>query len=533
MPLSPADVLAGRYRLDEPFAAGGMGEVWRAADTVLDRPVAVKLLRTEHADDPDFRRRFRNEARHAAQLSHPGVTQVYDFGDGGDGEPPYLVMEYVAGRTLSSILEEHGSLDEQRIWSIVGQTAAALAAAHRAGVVHGDVKPANLIVGADDRVKVTDFGVARLADRTTLTDPGLLVGTAQYLSPEQIAGEPASPASDVYALGVLAYACLAGGPPFVGSTREVLASHQYAEPPELPPGVSPGLRSLVTAMLAKDPAARPADVAAIAAQAQRRSERPILLESSPAPYPDEPPTAPGTQAAGDGAESTRVLSTEVPAAEMPAAEAPAAEMPAAEMPAAESWRRFTPPPRRMALLGIALAVVGAVVAAVMLLVQPGGRGSSPQAGGSQQPSSSAPTPVAVHGAQLFHPGGSGSDHPEEVPLAVDGKPATAWMTQHYASAAFGNLRPGVGLVVEAQGSEVRSVTVHFARAGVAARLYSGDGRAGLLGGQPLARTTSAPADWKVSLPRSERSRYWLVWITRLVPDGGGYRAGIGEIELAG
>lgn len=263
--------LGGRYELEELVALGGMGEVWRAEDTVLVRTVAVKRLRAKYARDPQFRDRFRDEARHAALLAHPNITQVFDFGGGDDVDPPYLVMEYVPGQPLSAVLAREAPFSEERTWGILGQTAAALAAAHDAGVVHGDVKPANLLQCPDGRLKITDFGLAGVADRSSAPHPAVLLGTAHYVAPERVVGEPATPASDLYALGILAYACLSGRPPFVGDVDTVLTGHQQRRPPPLPTGVSLPLRALVSTLLAKKPGARPraADVLAALARQQQ------------------------------------------------------------------------------------------------------------------------------------------------------------------------------------------------------------------------------------------------------------------------
>ena len=180
---TPHALLGGRYRPSEQLAVGGMGEIWRGEDTVLQRPVAIKVLRADYASDADFRDRFRAEARHAAVLTQPNVTQVFDFVD-DESDSPYIVMEYVAGESLAAILDREAPLDAQRTWSIFGQTAAALAAAHRVGIVHRDIKPGNILVCPDGLVKVTDFGIARAFDQASATHPGLVLGTAHYLAPE-------------------------------------------------------------------------------------------------------------------------------------------------------------------------------------------------------------------------------------------------------------------------------------------------------------------------------------------------------------
>ncbi|MFC3689659.1 protein kinase, partial [Aquipuribacter hungaricus] len=258
-------VLAGRYRLLEQVAVGAMGEVWRAHDDRLDRDVAVKVLRPELADDPGFVERFRTEALHAASVRHPHVAAVHDYGEDelvltGGAATAYLVMDLLDGRPLNVVLAEQGPLAEERVARLLAQVADALAAAHRSGLVHRDVKPANLVVSREhpERVTVTDFGIARAADAVPVTRTGLVMGTAEYLSPEQARGGRATTASDVYSLGVVAQELLSGRPPFSGpSPAEVARAQVQDPPPDLPATVSPAMRSTVARCLDKDPAARP------------------------------------------------------------------------------------------------------------------------------------------------------------------------------------------------------------------------------------------------------------------------------------
>ena len=253
-------VLAGRYRLDERIAVGGMGEVWRASDTLLGRAVAVKCLKPEYVGHAEFSARFRGEARHAAGLSHPGIASVYDYGEQTTPQPAaWLVMELVEGEPLSTLLHREGRLDPARALDIIGQAALALGAAHAAGVVHRDVKPGNLMVRPDGVVKVTDFGIARATDAVPLTQTGTVLGTAYYLSPEQASGRPVTPASDVYSLGAVAYECLAGRRPFQGDNPVAVATaHVRETPPPLPDDVPAPVRDLVMSALEKDPSKRPA-----------------------------------------------------------------------------------------------------------------------------------------------------------------------------------------------------------------------------------------------------------------------------------
>ncbi|WP_166486424.1 protein kinase domain-containing protein [Blastococcus saxobsidens] len=263
--------LGDRYELDRLIAAGGMGQVWRAVDAALHRPVAVKILRSEYTGDPTFVARFRAEAQHAAALSHPHIAAVFDYGEetagNGSGETlAYLVMELVEGEPLSALLRREGALDPETTLSVLHQTAAALAEAHLVGMVHRDVKPGNILVRPDGTVKITDFGIAWSARSVALTRTGQVIGTPQYLSPEQAEGRHATPASDVYALGLIGYECLTGHPAFEGDNAVTIALKQIREEPEpLPAELPSDVRTLIGRALVKDPGARIPDGAGFAA----------------------------------------------------------------------------------------------------------------------------------------------------------------------------------------------------------------------------------------------------------------------------
>ncbi|MDQ1584122.1 MAG: eukaryotic-like serine/threonine-protein kinase [Microbacteriaceae bacterium] len=273
----------GRYELQSRIAIGGMGEVWQATDLVIGRTVAIKILKDEYLGDPGFLERFRAEARHAALVNHEGIANVFDYGE--EEGSAFLVMELVPGEALSTILEREHVLSTDRVLDIVAQTAAALHAAHAAGLVHRDIKPGNLLITPDGRVKITDFGIARIADQVPLTATGQVMGTVQYLSPEQASGRPASPTTDIYSLGIVAYESLAGRRPFTGESQVAIAMAQINEaPPELPVTVSEPVRNLVFACIAKDPAERPPSAAHLsrAAQALRRGDIQAATSAVPA-----------------------------------------------------------------------------------------------------------------------------------------------------------------------------------------------------------------------------------------------------------
>jgi serine/threonine-protein kinase len=352
-----------------------MGEVWQATDLVIGRTVAIKILKDEYLGDPGFLERFRAEARHAALVNHEGIANVFDYGE-EDGSA-FLVMELVPGEALSTILERDRVLATDRVLDIVAQTANALHAAHSAGLVHRDIKPGNLLITPDGRVKITDFGIARIADQVPLTATGQVMGTVQYLSPEQASGHPASPTTDIYSLGIVAYEALAGRRPFTGESQVAIAMAQINEtPPELPATIAEPVRNLVYSCIAKSPADRPASAAhlARAAQALRRGDVAAAATSVPGII------GTGSLAAAVGANygqpttATRIL----PAATT--GQTTTTEQPKRRNP--WTWPLIA----LVALLAVVL--VGTIIA---LLASPSGT-STPSPSGTTQAPSITPTP---------------------------------------------------------------------------------------------------------------------------------------------
>ena len=298
----------GRYQLASRVAIGGMGEVWQATDLVIGRTVAIKILKDEYLGDPGFLERFRAEARHAALVNHEGIANVFDYGE-EDGSA-YLVMELVPGEALSTILERERVLSTDRVLDIVAQTASALHAAHAAGLVHRDIKPGNLLITPDGRVKITDFGIARIADQVPLTATGQVMGTVQYLSPEQASGHSASPTTDIYSLGIVAYEALAGRRPFTGESQVAIAMAQINDQaPELPVTVSEPVRNLVYSCISKAPAERPASAAhlARASQALRRGD--VAGATAAVPGIGGTGAMLGFAAGAGATQATRIMST--------------------------------------------------------------------------------------------------------------------------------------------------------------------------------------------------------------------------------
>jgi serine/threonine-protein kinase len=422
--LTSGQLLADRYRLDRRIAVGGMGEVWDAADTRLDRRVAVKVLKPELCGDAEFLHRFRTEARTTASLNHPGIAAVHDYGEtaalpDGPHDTAYLVMELVEGDPLAALLANHHRLSVEQTLDILEQAGLALQAAHERGYVHRDVKPGNIMIGLAGTVKLTDFGIAKAADAAPVTRSGMVMGTAHYIAPEQALGAEAEPASDVYSLAVVGYECLMGHRPFLSENAVTVAMMHIRDlPPPLPPDVPPSVRALIEATLVKDPRQRyrnggefAAAVAAVKAGAplpmpsgvlaqqqaqqqaaqQQAAQQQLLMQHSqqlPVGIPGGPPTMPP--------------STPVP---------PPMSPPGAQQ--ALGYPVPGPPPRHNALwilLGLLLLVL--IGLGVWAITEATNRSGSPTPAGSGNVGSGGQTTAAsatVHGGPQGLLGGAGAD----------------------------------------------------------------------------------------------------------------------------
>jgi serine/threonine protein kinase len=373
-------VLGGRYEAVKPVGAGGMARVYKGTDRVLDRTIAIKVLAAPFDADPGFVERLRREARSAAGLSHPNVVAVFD--SGSDGGIHYIVMEWIEGESVAELIRREGPLESARASVIAEGVCEALAAAHDMGVVHRDVKPANVMVGRDGQVKVLDFGIAKALTAETLTRTGTTLGTAAYISPEQARGVPGDGRSDLYSLGCTLYEMLTGRPPFVGDTPVVVASRRLTEEPERPsnvrPGVSAGLDAVVMKALAKDLSVRYQDGRAMAEDLRRAARGlPLVL----GPSGDE-----GTGTIELAEETTEVL---------PEDRTPPLPV-AAPVPAS---RRDGPSPRRSAIVA-GLLFGGLAVLGLILFLALNRGGSPPPKGEPTSPAVSSPPNVAQALANL-------------------------------------------------------------------------------------------------------------------------------------
>ncbi|WP_433266944.1 serine/threonine-protein kinase [Actinosynnema sp. CS-041913] len=393
--LTSGQLLAERYRLSRRIAVGGMGEVWEAADTRLDRKVAVKVLKAELSGDSEFLNRFRIEARTTASLNHPGIAAVHDYGEtasvpDGPEDTAYLVMELVEGEPLAAIIAR-GRLGADRTLDLLEQAGNALQAAHERGLVHRDVKPGNILVTPTGQVKITDFGIAKAADAAPVTHTGMVMGTAHYIAPEQALGHAAEPASDVYALAVCGYECLTGHRPFLSENAVTVAMMHIRDiAPPLPPDVPPGPRALIEATLVKDPRQRYRNGGEFAAAVGAvRSGQPLPTPTGLAMAVGPAPLAPMAQLTPPGVPVTH------PGSRPGLQPAP----PQVNTPRTGAFGPLPPPPRppgrNRAVLWVMVAVLVAVLLVLGVVILRGmGKDEEVPGGTSQRGTTSArPSPL--------------------------------------------------------------------------------------------------------------------------------------------
>lgn len=483
-------VLAGRYRLEQLIARGGMATVHRAHDDVLDRPVAIKVLFPHLARDESFLARFQREAIAAARLAHPNVVAIYDTGNDVDAEEPrhYIVMELCPGGTLRDLAQREGPLDGHRVAMIGAHICDALAYADANGVVHRDVKPGNVLIAADGTVKVGDFGIAKAAfAKGDVTTTGAILGTVAYISPEQAQGDEPDARSDLYSLGALLYELLVGRPPFAAESPVATAMHHINDPPPPPrsirAGVPRALEDVILRALSKDPAQRQRDAAVM---------RDALLRSVSRPF------APGTVAGATGR--------------------------------ADAGRGAAPASARADYKWLApVLLLGAVAVAAILLIDASGERTGGDGGGGDGGASRRPATVEVADAYDFDPYGGDGEHPELVDATIDGDAASEWTTSSYND-PLPEVKPGVGLLFDlGDDVEVAEVEIVSPTPGYAVEIRAGDrapdSEQDL---EEVAAAGSAQETYRVDVDRA--ARYWLIWITGF-PGGAGGSAEIAEVRF--
>jgi len=487
--------LDGRYRLDARVGSGGMSTVYRAFDTVLERQVAIKLMHRDMAAAPEQLERFRREARAVAQLNHPHIVQVIDFGE--DAAAPYIVFEFVDGETLKDRIRRLGRLQVPEAVAYAIEIARALGVAHERGIVHRDVKPQNVLVDEEGSAKVTDFGIARTLDQQGLTADGRVLGTTDYVSPEQALGHPVTGQSDLYSLGVVLFEMLTGEVPFTGETQvSVAMKHVRDELPDLQtrrPGVSSALAAVLDRATAKDLGRRHPDARALIADL----EDVLAIE-----------TARAGQASG---EATAVLRT----------------LPAPTRSRLPLRLRTSTKAVAAALVVAALALAGALLVTLDSTERGTGTVATPA------PAPAAPASPAVAQVSLgqrsatdFDPEGGDGEGTDETAAAVDRDPATAWTTERYEGGTL-NGKAGVGIYVDAGtddggGVAGRELAVRTSTPGFTAEVYGATGEPPptLDGWQRLAANAPVTDGRRIELDIDDAGapRYYLLWITGL-PDG--------------
>jgi tRNA A-37 threonylcarbamoyl transferase component Bud32 len=491
--IAPQATLAGRYVIEEHIATGGMSSVWRGRDQVLARTVAVKVLRDDLAERPDFRDRFHHEAVAAARLNHPAIISIFDTGI--DDGVAFIVMEHFPGRTLAQVLADHGPLDAGRAISLMLPVLDALAYAHREGVIHRDIKPSNILVGPGDRVKVADFGIAKVMTGEDLTTTGKVLGTVRYLSPEQVSEGDVDGRSDLYSAGLVLYELVTGRPPFQGESEMATALLRLTADPIPPRSIVPGLP-------------RDVEAAILRALARRADDR------------------------FSSAEAMRAALGRWAGADTVTERAPAADTREVDSAGGSTFRSW------MLIPLVLVLVAGAAIAAGLALggLELGGPLGIRADGGNGERLEA----IQVAEASDVDPFGDDSENPGEAPLAVDGRPETVWSTEHYDSAAFGGLKDGLGLFLDVDGSpELTRITITSPRGGWTFQLLPGsnpDPNASPLRASDGTTTFTMPESGRLEIElRPARIPGLMIWITQLAldPDDGRFNAEVGDVTLAG
>jgi eukaryotic-like serine/threonine-protein kinase len=435
--------LDGRYQLDDRIAAGGYGEVWRATDLVLGRRVAVKLLLAQHVQQAETLARFRAEAQRAGALNHQNIARVYDYVEPNPPQPPFLVMELIDGPSLAQVLTD-GPLPPAQVMDIIAGAASGLQAAHDAGLVHRDIKPANLLLPRNGAVKITDFGISYAADSAPMTASGMLVGTAGYMAPERLGAGPVTGAADLYALGIVGYESLAGSPPFTGTPLEIAVAHRDQPLPPLPASVPAGVVALIGALIAKDPAARPASAGDVAQWATSQHDMLVGATRSDLAVPPgmTGPGMAGAAAAAAWDSPSRTVAAQTPQSPYTLQSSqgpPTPQGPYAPPDAYGSQDPYGPqdPPRRrkgLLIAAVAAVVVIAAVAIALVLSRSGGSAPtapvattsvSPSVTGAATATTAGPQPTVAPSAPANRPTTAPTHAPTTAPPPTTTAPTTA------------------------------------------------------------------------------------------------------------
>jgi len=487
-------LLSDRFRLEERIGSGGMSTVYRAFDETLERWVAIKLMHREISSDSDQLERFRREARAVASLSHPHVVTVIDFGE--DADHPYIVFEYVEGETLKDRLRRAGRLPVPEAVAYAIEIGRALECAHSNLLVHRDVKPQNVLIDSEGRAKVTDFGIARSLEAEGLTATGRVLGTTDYVAPEQALGEDTTAQSDVYSLGICLFEMLTGDVPFKADSQVAVAMKHVKEPlPDIRmrrPEISAALASVVETACAKETANRYAS----AHEMVHALEQGLVIEASRA-----------GEASGEATTVLRSLPDDT-----------------AEFGALKRLRH----PRR----GVLAMILGVllVAAGIVFVIDRAQRGST---GGADVEGVPALTAVKLDTSEAddFDPEGDGTEHPEEVRLAIDGSVATRWETETYTD-DFAAQKSGVGLIVNPRAPvAARALDIVTPTPGWTAEVYASEDRPDdLASWTRISSPATVEEEQRIDLDSASKEfDYYLLWITAL-PEGE-QKAAVSELTL--
>jgi serine/threonine-protein kinase len=490
--------LSGRYRLEAKLGSGGMSTVYLAKDETLDRPVAVKVMHREMSEQEDQLERFRQEARAVAKISHPNVVSVIDAGE--DGGHPYIVFEYVQGETLKQRISRVGALDIQEALAYAIEIGRGLSVAHARNLVHRDIKPQNVLIDEEGRAKLTDFGISRQLEQAGMTATGRVLGTTDYVAPEQAMGHGADPRSDIYSLGVVLYEMLIGQVPFHADSQVGVAMKHVNE--ELP-----------------DVQRRRPEVSAAVALVVERStmKRPEQRYEKVSEMIDDLSTALEVEAARAGSttgEATSVLDAVPPAKRKLSTRA------------RWSW---------VAIVAL-LLIAGGTILAVTLISGGGIGGGGANAGKGGK--------VPISSATDYDPQGDGTEGHETVGDAVDGNPTTtAWQSEHYADETFGGTKtgpdPGVGIYVTTSPATPRRMIIRTPTPGWDAEIFAAaSGPPETLStewGEPVGEVVGASSTEEIELDVVKPSRYFLIWFNKASeardPNGGPFQIEISNVEL--